>query len=583
MDLVSTIRKSGSRGGVNFSWDEVANSAHRENYLGHSLKAPVGRWQAGRDLQWYAKADSDNLDPNETEEERKARLRREEIQKIKEAEEDAMAKALGLPPPAAFNPAQRRRISRKDDAGDDMKAKTRGGIEVTGSIVTGTGIAVIAAEKTVDEGEIGTTKARFPHVTTAEGTRTGVEVAIPNVTGDTDAKMIRAAKVAARTTDEGAGPETEMGTDTVADLRTAGGASARIADEVKNKRVMAEKLESERVSAPPTLTSFSNLPFELRREVWHHHFNSHRNIHVICSANNTYYPPADPPLYPLYLPLDAATNETLHPQDSARLALASQAHYEARAAFRETHVVADLTTCGPGLASYPRDRLETYARGKLSIAASRRLLSRVITSEQGKGECDVLLKRDAEAGAVRFPVNVNTDLVYFLDYQNGRMFSKLCGASWMSRVKQIALAVVDGRFGPGIVWNHENMGDEIRRHNEPEGGAGPASFMSGETGRFSTFSLVVIPATAQSETSLGALDIRRDEFGFAALEDCAKILSEWELSQAKEVIERVTTQIEEAFPPGNRPYEIRSVVDIDCKLPVGVVTYKRRLRAPKSA
>ncbi|KAF3064796.1 Multiple myeloma tumor-associated protein 2 [Daldinia childiae] len=97
MDLVSSIRKTGSRGGVNFNWEDVATSNHRENYLGHSLKAPVGRWAKGKDLTWYAKADATEASSTETEQERAARERKEELKRIKEAEEDALARALGLP------------------------------------------------------------------------------------------------------------------------------------------------------------------------------------------------------------------------------------------------------------------------------------------------------------------------------------------------------------------------------------------------------------------------------------------------------------------------------------------------------
>lgn len=97
MDLLSSIKKSGSRGGVNFSWDQVSTSTHRENYLGHSLMAPVGRWQKGKDLGWYAKGDDKGGLDGETPEQRQIRERKEEIRKIKEAEEDALARALGLP------------------------------------------------------------------------------------------------------------------------------------------------------------------------------------------------------------------------------------------------------------------------------------------------------------------------------------------------------------------------------------------------------------------------------------------------------------------------------------------------------
>ncbi|GIY91734.1 multiple myeloma tumor-associated protein 2 homolog [Caerostris extrusa] len=80
--------RGGVRGGADqFTWESVKTDKHRENYLGHSVKAPVGRWQKGKDLSWYAKERNDTEDSKQIE--------KSELAAIKRAEEEAMLIALG--------------------------------------------------------------------------------------------------------------------------------------------------------------------------------------------------------------------------------------------------------------------------------------------------------------------------------------------------------------------------------------------------------------------------------------------------------------------------------------------------------
>lgn len=88
--------RGGSRGGLNkFSWDTIKEDRNRICYLGNSVKAPVGRWQTGKDLNWFQKLRSERQDmPLQGVVSSVASSIKNEQDLLREKEKETMANAL---------------------------------------------------------------------------------------------------------------------------------------------------------------------------------------------------------------------------------------------------------------------------------------------------------------------------------------------------------------------------------------------------------------------------------------------------------------------------------------------------------
>ncbi|ETL81349.1 hypothetical protein L917_18288 [Phytophthora nicotianae] len=130
----TNYRVGGTRGGADqFKWEDVKNDKYRENYLGHSVQAPVGRWQKGKDLTWYAKANKSQ----------RAEALQAELALAKQRDEDLMNEALGIAPRKRREPAEGLSASEMKELLKRGEAE-RDGMDV--ERVEGLGAAPVEAE-----------------------------------------------------------------------------------------------------------------------------------------------------------------------------------------------------------------------------------------------------------------------------------------------------------------------------------------------------------------------------------------------------------------------------------------------------